>query len=307
MAKGFAGTSKWRKGSVFRDDAKSRTPAVAARSRAEEHRLVAAARAGDAAALRRLLTIVSRPAFRYGMTFCRDRHDAEEIAQDVLASLVRSLSRYRGEGTLSTWAYTVARHACVRHRRRSRQAAVSLEDWRDGNGAEPPDRDPASDPVGRLERREVREAVAAALRALPEHLREAVVLRDVEGLSAREAARVLRVTERALKSRLHRARMALRARLQPLVTGEDVARPGRGCPDIARSWSLNLEGEVSPSLCARLEEHVRRCPECAATCRTMRTTLRQCRLLRTKRLPAAAKKALAAAAAASRRTGAARG
>jgi RNA polymerase sigma-70 factor, ECF subfamily len=240
------------------------------------------------------------------MTFCRDRHDAEEIAQDVLNSLVRSLARYRGEGTLSTWAYTVARHACVRHRRRSGQAAVSLEEWRDGNGAEPPDRDPASDPVGRLERREVREAVAAALRALPAHLREAVVLRDVEGLSAREAAKVLRITERALKSRLHRARVALRTALQPLVTGEEFSPPKSRCPDIARSWSLNLEGEVSPAVCARLEEHVRGCPECAATCRTMRTMLRQCRLLRAKPLPAAAKKALAAAAAASRRVGAAK-
>ncbi|MEK7348176.1 MAG: RNA polymerase sigma factor [Candidatus Eisenbacteria bacterium] len=309
MAKGFAGTPNRRNDSYFGDIAKSlkEDPKGSKRSRAEEGRLVAAAQGGDAAALRRLLSMVSRPAFRYGMTFCRDREDAEEIAQDVLASLVRSLARYRGEGTLSTWAYTVARHACIRRRRRSQRAADSLDAWREAGGAEPVDQDPRANPQGRLERRELREAIAAALRSLPPPLREAVILRDVEGLSAREAAAVLRVTERALKSRLHRARLELRSRLQPLVTGDDVSPRARRCPDIARSWSLHLEGEVNPAVCARLEEHVRACPECAATCRTMRATLRHCRLLRAKRLPLAAKKALASVAGASRTARAAKG
>lgn len=309
MAKGFVETSKRLNDSYFGDIAKSpsENPKESRQSRAEEGRLVAAAQAGDPAALRRLLSMVSRPAFRYGMAFCRDREDAEEIAQDVLASLARSLARYRGEGSLSTWAYTVARHACIRRRRRSQQAADSLDAWREEGGAEPADQDPAADPLGRLERREIRDAVAAALQALPPLLRESVVLRDVEGLSAREAAAVLRVTERALKSRLHRARLELRSRLQPLMTGEGVTPRARRCPDIARSWSLHLEGEVNPAVCARLKEHVRACPECAATCRTMRATLRHCRQLRAKRLSLAAKKALATVAAASRTAGAAKG
>jgi len=201
----------------------------------------------------------------------------------------------------------VARHACIRRRRRSQRAADSLDAWREEGGAEPADHDPESDPQGRLERREIREAVATALRSLPPPLRETVVLRDIEGLSAREAAAVLRIGERAFKSRLHRARLELRVRLQPLVTGDDVSPRARRCPDIARSWSLHLEGEVSPAVCARLEEHVRACPECAATCRTMRATLRACRLLRAKRVPLVARKALASVTAASRTGRAARG
>ena len=309
VAKGFVESSKRRNGRYFGDVAKtpSSSPPASKQRRAEESRLISAAQAGDAAALRRLLSMVSRPAFRYGMTFCRDREDAEEIAQDVLSSLVRSLARYRGDGTLSTWAYSVARNACIRHRRRSRRAVASLAAWREENGAGPADRDPEADPQGRLERREIREAVAAALRSLPVSLREAVVLRDVEGLSAREAATVLRITERALKSRLHRARLELRARLQPLVTGEEVAPRARRCPDIAHSWSLHLEGEVSAAVCARLENHVRTCPGCAAICRTMRATIRHCRLLRARRLPPEAKKALAVIVSASRTTSAARG
>jgi hypothetical protein len=64
---------------------------------------------------------------------------------------------------------------------------------------------------------------------------------------------------------------------------------------------------VSPTLCARLEAHVRACPECRATCRTMRATLRSCRLLRAKRLPPVAKRALSSVSAASRTGRAARG
>jgi RNA polymerase sigma-70 factor (ECF subfamily) len=257
--------------------------------------MIRAARSGDPKALRLLLALVSRPAFRFGMNFCRDREDAEEIAQDVLASLVRSLEHYRGEASLSTWAYTVARNACIRRRRRRSAPTESLEAWLEGRGEEPIDG--RADPGLRLERRETRAAVEKALRGLPAPLREAALLRDVEGLSAGAAARVLGIGERALKSRLHRARLRLRTLLLPLVASEPSSpRRARGCPDIARYVSLHAEGDVNPTLCARLEAHVRACPACSATCRSMRSTLRACRLLRTKPLPAGARSAVRAAA-----------
>ncbi|HET7904707.1 MAG TPA: sigma-70 family RNA polymerase sigma factor [Candidatus Eisenbacteria bacterium] len=267
--------------------------------RAEEARLLRAARGGDAGALRRLLTHVSGPAFRYGMTFCRDHEDAEEIAQDVLASLVRTLASYRGEGSLSTWAYTVARNACIRRRSRVAPALESLDALREEERLEP--EDSASGPEEHAEQGELREAVEAAIRALPPALRETVILRDVEGLSARQAAAVLRVGERAFKSRLHRARLALRARLEPFVKGAPsparggggtASRPSGRCPDVARYLSLHLEGDVDPERCAKLEAHVRECPECAATCRSVRATLRACGALRAKPLPPPARAAL---------------
>ncbi|HSQ61381.1 MAG TPA: sigma-70 family RNA polymerase sigma factor [Acidobacteriota bacterium] len=267
--------------------------------RVEEARLLRAARGGDAIALRRLLAHVSGPAFRYGMTFCRDREDAEEIAQDVLASLVRTLASYRGEGSLSTWAYTVARNACIRRRSRVAPPLESLDVLREERRLEP--EDTASGPEERAELGELRAAVETAIRALPPALREAVILRDVEGLSARQAATVLRVGERAFKSRLHRARLALRDRLKPFVSasaaganGSDgaAASASRRCPDIARYLSLHLEGDVDPDRCAKLEAHVRECPECAATCRSVRATLRACGALRAKPLPRTARAAL---------------
>jgi RNA polymerase sigma-70 factor (ECF subfamily) len=233
------------------------------------------------------------------MTFCRDHEDAEEIAQDVLASLVRTLASYRGEGSLSTWAYTVARNACIRRRSRVAPALESLDVLREEERLEP--EDTASGPEEQAEQGELREAVEAAIRALPPALRETVILRDVEGLSARQAAAVLRVGERAFKSRLHRARLALRARLEPFVKGapspsraggDTASRPSGRCPDVARYLSLHLEGDVDPERCAKLEAHVRECPECAATCRSVRATLRACGALRAKPLPPSARAAL---------------
>ena len=78
---------------------------------------MAAARGGDRRALRRLLERMSRPIYRFGRGFCRNTEDAEDVMQEVLASLVRSLPTFRGEASLSSWAYTVARHACIRQRR----------------------------------------------------------------------------------------------------------------------------------------------------------------------------------------------
>jgi RNA polymerase sigma-70 factor (ECF subfamily) len=290
LPKGFARSSKRQSFKYFGEDAPGDAAAAVPAARADERRLVEAARGGDSRAMRRLLSLVSRPAFRYGMTFCRDQQDAEEIAQDVLASLARSLPLYRGESSLSTWAYSVARRACIRRRRGTRTDTLSLDAWREEEGREPAEA-PGDDPHATIERLELRDAVAAAIRALPAPLREAVILRDVEGLSARQAAAVLKVSEQAVKSRLHRARLALRARLEPLVTGKEPPRRLSGCPDVARSWSLNLEGDVSVTTCAALEAHVRECPQCVAVCRSMKRTLRACRALRAKRGPGGTRRA----------------
>ena len=87
-------------------------------TRAEERRLLAAARAGDRRALSRLLELLSGPIYRFGRGFCGDPHDAEDVAQVTLAALARTLHDFRGDSSLTTWAYTVARNACTRHRRR---------------------------------------------------------------------------------------------------------------------------------------------------------------------------------------------
>lgn len=255
-------------------------------TRAEERRLLAAARGGDTRAVGRLLELLSGPVYRFGRGFCGDPHDAEDVTQITLAAVARSLRDFRGDASLTTWAYTVARNACTRHRRRAAQAPARFESIGPGTGDRPGAldvADPSEDPHRALERAELRRALEGAIAALPPSQREVLVLRDVEGLSAKEVGEQLGLGERAVKSRLHRARVALRAALAPVVGGP---APKPGCPDTARMVSRYLEGELDAATCARLEEHVNGCPSCGAACDALKGALRTCRSMRGTKVPA---------------------
>ena len=108
------------------------------------------------------------------------------------------------------------------------------------------------------------------------------MLRDVEGLTAPEVAAALGIRVDAVKSRLHRARSAVREQLAPLLEPRLVDAPSVAseCPDIARMYSRKLEGEVGPELCAELEQHVSVCERCSAACDTLRRTLSLCQASR---------------------------
>jgi RNA polymerase sigma-70 factor (ECF subfamily) len=122
--------------------------------------------------------------------------------------------------------------------------------------------------------REIGQALAAAIATLPAEQREALVLRDVEGLSAQEAADVVGVEVGALKSRLHRARMALRTRLAGVL----AAAPDP-CPDLAHELSAYAasESEIDQAACARIEQHLAGCPRCAGACDELKRTVSMCR------------------------------
>lgn len=255
--------------------------------RSEERRLLAAARGGDRGALNEVARRVSGSLYRFGRGFCRDPHDAEDVMQDVLAALVTSLKSFRGDATLSTWAYVVARNACLK-RRRHRDRWVPLEPAAAGGEAplmtpfEPAD--PAGGPERAAERRELREALERAIAALPDAQREVLVLRDVEGLSGERVAQLLGLELRAMKSRLHRARLAVRAALAPHVA-PGAPGPGPSCPDTARLLSRHLEGELDGAVCERLAAHVEACPSCGAACDSLRAALGACRAWRRAPVP----------------------
>ncbi len=258
------------------------TGAERARMRATETRLLLSAQSGDAQALRRLLELAAAPAWRFSRGFCRDPDDAEDLVQDVLITLMRTLKSFRGESSLSTWTYTVARRACARRRRRTQRhiessssAARSIE--RQAH--------PGPTPEQVLDRRELAAAIESAVASLPVGQRSVVVMRDVEGLSAADVAEVLGIGERAVKSRLHRARLTLRSLLAPFVAGGAVPSPMAACPDTARLLSRYLEGEVDAATCARMEAHVHGCASCAAACQSLRKVLGACRAYGTARVP----------------------
>ena len=257
-------------------------------TRAEETRLLKAARSGDEKALRQIVQMVSGPAYRFSMGFCRNPDDAEDLVQDVMTTLLRSLDSFRGESSLSTWTYIVAKRACGRRRQRaSRQS--SIEDMNPVDMDRP---DPTPGPSRRMENRELAAALEAAIAALPDNQKQVLVLRDVEGLSAAEVGKILGLGERAVKSRLHRARLVLREQLAPYVLGASAPAPAESCPDTARMLSGYMEGELTSAVCERMQEHVARCPACGGTCESLRSVLGACRANGERPLPEELRKAV---------------
>lgn len=163
--------------------------------------------------------LVMRHADRLYMALRRfglDEGEAQDVAQETFLRAWRSLPRFEGRAQFYTWLYRIGFNEAQRRLgRRSPPGFVAGGD----EAAVEAVVDPAPGPAGSIERAEVQATLAEALRELPVPLRAAVVLRDVEGLSTREAASVLDLGEAAFKSRLHRGRMALRAVLDGSVLG----------------------------------------------------------------------------------------
>jgi RNA polymerase sigma-70 factor (ECF subfamily) len=134
-----------------------------------------------------------------------DRSEAEDVAQETFLRLWRQAPAWRrGEARLDTWLYRVALNLCTDRLRKRRETYV----------AEPPEQtDPDADPARGLAETERNDAVQAALDALPDRQREAIVLQYYQELSNIEAAAVMGIGVEALESLLSRARRALRARL----------------------------------------------------------------------------------------------
>jgi RNA polymerase sigma-70 factor (ECF subfamily) len=243
----------------------------------EADAIVRAAQAGDEEALNALLKRYQPQIFRFGLKMCRNPDDAGEVLQDTLVAAARTLHGFRGASSISTWLYTIARSFCIKRRRRSVFAppVVSLES---DSQAAATARDLGRDPERILADRELGAALQTAIAALEPGYREVLLLRDVEGLSAAEVAEITGLSVPAVKSRLHRARADVRARLAPLLRpgGEPSLPDTATCPDVVQSLSRHLEGEIGRDDCAEMERHVADCPRCDAACQSLRQTLRLC-------------------------------
>lgn len=255
---------------------------------ATDSELLAAARQGDAAALEALLVRYQPHLYRFGLHMCGNENDAGDVAQESLISMARSLRDFRGDASVSTWLYTIARRFCIKKRRRSK-FAPAREESLDAPGIDAAHRlaDPAPSPEQTATNRELQRALTLAIDRLEPTQREVLVLRDIEGLSAAEVARVLGVSVDAVKSRLHRARVAVRQALAPVFSAPgDEPPPDALCPDVLMLFSQHLEGDIDPSVCATMEAHLAQCPRCRGTCDSLKRTLAICRQLPTPEVPA---------------------
>jgi len=191
-------------------------PADPQAASAEEATLVAAAQAGDRAAFEQLVRVHADRLHAVVLRFAADADEAEEVTQEAFLRAWRAIGRFRGESQFFTWLYRIGMNEAKRRAARRPPAGqvITLAD----HPQQPADQDPG--PMRRLEQVELHRALERAIRELPPDLREPLVLRDVQGLSTRQAAAAMGLREGAFKSRLHRARLAVRAQIADLIDRE---------------------------------------------------------------------------------------
>jgi RNA polymerase sigma-70 factor (ECF subfamily) len=170
--------------------------------------LVARAQAGDRTAFEQLVRRHTDRVYAVARQLGLPSDAAEDVTQEAFLRAWRSIGTFRGDARFFTWLYRIAVNEAKR--RLERQPARSLvRSLDDDRAVEPPD--VRQEPYARVADAELRRALAAAVVALPLKYRAPLILRDIEGLSTVDAAAVLGLSEAALKSRLHRARAAVRS------------------------------------------------------------------------------------------------
>lgn len=173
-----------------------------------EQELVRAAAGGDTEAFERLVETYENKIYTLALRMSGSPDDAGDIAQEAFLAAWRGLPAFRGEAGFATWLYRLASNAAIDYLRRQRKqrGELSLDDEELGLDAV----DAGPGPQDAAEGEEVRSAVAAGLGALSEGHRQVLVLRELQGLSYEEIAAVLAVDLGTVKSRISRARSALR-------------------------------------------------------------------------------------------------
>jgi RNA polymerase sigma-70 factor (ECF subfamily) len=185
-----------------------------------EHELIRRARDGDQGAFESLVAMHGDRVYGALRRFGLNAAEADEVAQEVFVRAWRGLARFEERAQLSTWLYRIAFNEARRYVSRRRPPPAEAGADGDDPVLSLPE-SPRLEPIAQTLDREFEQAVDAALAQLPDEWRVAVVLRDLEGLSTREAAEIVGVRQAAFKSRLHRGRMQLRALLEPYVEPEE--------------------------------------------------------------------------------------
>jgi RNA polymerase sigma-70 factor (ECF subfamily) len=175
----------------------------------QEAALVARLRQDDRRAFEELVITYQHRLFGVAFRMLGNRAEAEEIAQETFLRAHRALPEFRGEARLHTWLYGIASRLCLNRLASAERRVVRGDD--EALAAAASDEPSAA---ARLERAEREAAVREAIGALPEERRIVVVLRDLEGLSYDEVAAVLGLEPGTVRSRLHRARLDLKAKLE---------------------------------------------------------------------------------------------
>jgi RNA polymerase sigma-70 factor (ECF subfamily) len=188
----------------------------------EEASLVERLQKGDDAAFEELVRTHGGRMLAVARRFLPVEDDARDAVQDAFLSAFRSIERFQGQSRLSTWLHRIVVNASLmKIRSRSRRPEALIEDLlpgflEDGHLAAPAVawETPADDSIAR---RDLRDLVLANIHQLPESYRNVLLLRDIEEFDTQETAELVGISPNAVKTRLHRARLALRGLLEPTL------------------------------------------------------------------------------------------
>lgn len=202
---------------------RSGADADADRGEPDDRLLLERLRAGDERAFDELVRTAGGRMLALARRMLPREEDARDCVQEAFLHAFRSLDRFDGRSRLTTWLHRIAVNACLMRlrsqRRRPEQSLDALLPRFRGDGHQERDTTPWKPPQeSGIEREEVRDLVRARIRELPEQYRVVLLLRDIEGLDTDETAAMLGTTAAAIKTRLHRARQALRSLLEPHFT-----------------------------------------------------------------------------------------
>lgn len=177
--------------------------------------LILAAQGGDTVALAALVTGSHPHVQRFAHSLCASPQDAEDAAQEALIILYRKIGTLRATAALASWMFRIVRNECLRRSKPVRGPGPAVE--RVATSAE-------DDVLQRLEA----ERVASAVASLPEDQRRILIMRDIQGLPGQAVADYLGLSIAAMKSRLHRARSAVRRLLEEPITTPKITTPRTG-------------------------------------------------------------------------------
>lgn len=187
---------------------------------ADERALLRRLQAGDDLAYEELVRAQTPRMLSVARRFLRNEEDAHDAVQDAFVSAFRAIGNFEGGSRISTWLHRIVVNASLmKLRTKRRKPEESIDDllprWlEDGHAARPAAAWAAEKLV---EQDEVRKLVQAGIERLPETYREVLLLRDIEELDTQEAAEMLGISTNAVKTRLHRARQALRGVIDPAL------------------------------------------------------------------------------------------
>ena len=238
--------------------------------------------------------------YRLAYGIVQDPMEAQDAVQDAMVNLLAKGGSFEERASIATWLYRVTVNASLDRLRAKRRKGdtISIEDFlpkfnEEGRFAEEIV-DWSQRPLERLLSKEAMETLERALGSLPEDHRIVIVMKDMEEISLAEIAKALDLTIPAVKSRLHRARLALRGVLasyfkeegeRPIVTPKPRRRHRQTCREIVEVLCDYLEGELPQEAREELDRHLADCPPCLAFLKSYKSTSQLCRALRPEDVP----------------------